>query len=153
MDENKSEKALTQEQSPAVQEAQALTELKRQFDALKAENADLLAAKKEYYEQVLNGNQAPVEEEKRDPKVIREEIAKKSGDLSNLDNAKLYVELDDAVQARGGQSIFLPSGRGVTPTADEENTARKFKQVLVECIEKSEGNPDRFNSELKSHMR
>lgn len=153
MDENKSEKALTPEQSPAVQEAQALMELKRQNDALKAENAELQAAKKEYYEAVLNGNPAPVEEEKRDPKVIREEIAKKSGDLTNLECAKLYVELDDAVQARGGQSIFLPVGKGVTPTADEERTAQKMKEVLVDCIQKADGNSDRFNSEFKSHMR
>lgn len=148
-----SEKTLTQDQSPAEKEAQVLIELKKQNDALLAQNAELQAAKTKYYDAVLNGQSEPTGVQSRTPKEIREEIAKKSADNTNLENAKLYLELNEAVKARGGQSIFLPVGKNVQITYDEAEGARKLEEALKLCVEAANGDPDRFNSELKSHMK
>lgn len=146
--------------NPETAEAQALSELKKQVDALTKKNNELQEAKSKYYDAVLNG--ASVTESAqpthRPIKEIRDDLIKGfDNNITNLDYCKLAVELDDAVRedaAKQGKedSAFLPHGEKVTPTVDEYNTAAKMNTVLKECIEAANGDPKRFNLELNSHI-
>lgn len=157
MEENQNnEQALDPQQNHAVEEAQALTEMKRRNSELEAENAQLQAAKKQYYDAVLNGQKA-------EPEVVklrtRQEIVKdmreaiQKGGVTNIEYAKLAVELNEACIAETGESCFLPKGRNVSPTADEVALSEKFPDFLKECLEAADGDPDVFNNEVERHTK
>lgn len=156
MEENQNnEQALDPQQNHAVEEAQALTEMKRRNSELEAENAQLQEAKKQYYDAVLNGQNA-------EPEVVklrtRQEIVKdmreaiKNG-VTNVKYAELAVELNEACIRETGESCFLPKGRNVSPTADEVALAEKFPAFLQECLEAADGDPDVFNNEVERHTK
>jgi len=151
----KSESVLTPE-TKQTQEAQTLTELAKKVHDLQSENADLREAKKKYYDTLLNGtpvsDDTPVEEY-RSAKEVREELVKTQANNTNLKNAELYVELNEAVIREGGQSVFLPRGKDVTPSYEEIELSERFPRILKECIEKAEGSPSIFNTEFQRHIR
>lgn len=158
VEENKT--SVTATPSPVAtdptKEAQALIELRKQVDDLKAENASYKKAQAEVYDKILNGGTPDSAEPGHRPiNEIRKELidGSKNG-IDNLHYAKLTIELDDALIADGQDSCFLPKGRmpngqSISPTADEVATATKFHNVINECIQESDGDPDRFNMELK----
>lgn len=153
-DELINEQAITQESSNVL-EAQALNELKKRNDALQAQNADLMAAKKMYYDSVING-QLPEESapKERTVKEIRDElVGKVEKGCTNLEYMTLAMELDDACIREEGQSCFLPKGKDVTVTADEVMLSEKFPRIIKECIETADGDPVIFDNELKRHMK
>lgn len=152
MKTNESAKATV---STDAQEAEATLKLKKRNEELEQENASLKEAKSKYYDVLLNSN-LPEEEEpkKRSSGEIRDELIKKSDEgCSNLDYWKLAIELDDACrEENNGQSCFLPRGNDVVPTADEYARADKVHDVMKECIELSDGDPNVFNMQLEKHM-
>lgn len=161
MDENEDKK--TNEPatpSPSVPdpvgEAQALSEMRGKVDSLEAENKALLEAKRKYYDAVLNkADPDSAESLKHRPiSEIRDELIRRSTDeISNLDYAKLVLEMDSALLDDGKDSCFLPHGKGVNPTADEYATAEKFHRVLQECVDEADGDPVNFNMALKKRSR
>lgn len=142
--------------SDPAEEAQALIELKKKLDEVTAQNEAYKKAQAEVYDKILNGGTADSAEPKHRPiKEIRADLIKGAGsEISNLDYAKLAIELDDALIADGDDSCFLPKGRmpngeAISPTVDEVATAQKFHSVIEECIQEADGDPARFNMELK----
>lgn len=146
--------------NPEVEAAQTLAELKNKVNILENENKNLREAKSKYYDVILNGatSDPVVEQKHRSIKEIRDDIIKGfENNISNLDYCKLAVELDDAIRddaADNGKidSAFLPKGKDVQITVDEYNTADKMNKVLKECIDQADGNPEKFNMALESHM-
>lgn len=155
------EKNLTNEQGLAasaadlVEEASALNEMSNKVRNLEAQNAELMAAKKKYYDTILNGGTV----EEVAPYRTRDEIRKElfsiedKDNMTNLDYAKLAVELDDACIREQGESCFLPKGKGVTPTVDERDVAVRMNAVLKECIEEADGDPHIFDQALQRRIR
>lgn len=142
--------------SDPTEEAQALIELKKKLDEATAQNEAYKKAQAEVYDKILNGGTADSAEPTHRPiKEIRADLIKGAGnEISNLDYAKLAIELDDALIADGEDSCFLPKGRmpngeAISPTVDEVATAQKFHSVIEECIQQADGDPSRFNMELK----
>lgn len=143
--------------NPAKLEAQALIDLRKENERLAKENAQLNEAKKDFYDRVLNGQEAGTDNGPK-PKSVEEcrkeliEVAKKGG--TNLEYCEKALELNEASIRETGESCFLPKGKQVkSPTADEIALAERFPKVIQECIDKSEGNPDAFNMQLKMHMK
>lgn len=151
MPDDKTKEQELPEQDSAVEEARKFSELKAENDKLKAQNADLQAAKEKYYDAILNHQEPP---EDNGPKVrSREEIRKELFDgkqRSNLEYAKLTVELDDACRREQGQSCFAPMNHEEGPTADELQKADKCRKILDESIKKADGDPEVFNSTWKT---
>lgn len=147
MEEN-IEKAITPEVTDLVQEAQALNEMSVKVRNLEAQNAELMAAKKKYYDQVLNGNTV---EESVPQFRTRDEIRKDlfgredKDNMSNLDYAKLTIELDDACIRETGESCFLPKGRNATPSYEEKDVAVRMHNALQSSIEQSNDDPREFD--------
>lgn len=162
MDETKNLNSETVPQSssnPELDQARTLTELKNQITNLENENKNLQEAKSKYYDAVLNGTSSPVAEKKhRSIGEIRGDLIKSlDHDVTNLDYCTLAVELDNAVREDAEKhnkmdSVFLPHGKDIQPTVDEYNTATKINSVLQDCIDKADGDPERFNMELSSRM-
>lgn len=159
-EELKTEGSVTATQTKAVsdptEEAQALIELKKKLDEATAQNEAYKKAQAEVYDRILNGGTADSTEPMHRPiKEIRADLIKGAGnEISNLDYAKLAIELDDALIADGEDSCFLPKGRmpngeAISPTVDEVATAQKFHSVIEDCIREADGDPARFNMELK----
>lgn len=131
-----------------VTEASTILELKNQLDGLIIENKRLTQAKHDYYDAVLNGTHV----EESAPKLrSRDEIRndlfgrEDKDNMTNLDYAKLAVELDDACIRENGESCFLPKGKGVTPTVDERDVAVRMNAALKDCIEQANDDPKEFD--------
>lgn len=148
------------EKSPS-EEAQAFKSMADQLEALKKENQDLLKAKKDYYDAVLNG-MAPADENvqtKRSAKEIRKDLCEASEKgCTNLEYMKLALELDDACIEEDGRSCFLPKGHDqngneIVPTATERETALRFHEVMKGCVDSANGDPDVFDVAFAQALR
>lgn len=152
--DEKSEQGLTSSTPDLVEEASALTEMSNKVRNLEAQNAELMAAKKKYYDAILNGN--TVEDngpQYRTRDEIRKDLFQGDKELSNLEYAKLVVELDDACIREEQESCFLPKGRNVTVTADERDVATRFHNCLVDCIEEADGDNEIFNQAMNRRIK
>lgn len=153
MEEN-NEQAVTQQGTDLLDEAQALNEMSKKVSTLEAQNAELMAAKKKYYDSILNGQSVEEVAPNRTRDEIRKELfGKDMQEMSNLEYAKLVVELDDACIREEGESCFLPKGKNVTPTSDERLTAERFHDCLVDCIEEADGNAEVFNQAMARRIK
>lgn len=147
------------EETSETDTAKAIENLKAQVDSLSAQNADLLKAKAEYYDKVLNSN--PPSEDKAVPskssKEIREDMIKavSNGRIpTNLEYCTLLYELDNAVREETGESAFVPKGSHVGDISPSEYaSADHISQVLGECIEGANGDPDTFNLLLSKRIK
>jgi len=145
-----------EQENPNTLEAQALTEMSNQLAQLKKENSDLQKAKSSYYDKLLNGGVIQPQEnapEQRSAETIREELRTKAKTNNNLENAKLYVELNDAVMREGGVSIFNPKGKDVIPSYEEATVAEVLPEILKQCIEIADGDPAVFLTEYNRRVK
>lgn len=143
--------------NPEAVEAQALTELKKRVEELSAENANLQQAKHDYYDAVLNGQKpsAPAEEKHRSIQEIRDDLVRGvENGISNLDYCRLILELDNENRRVNKESCFLPKGHNVGQISqDEYASADHLNDVLTDCIEKANGDPNAFNVYLARRIR
>lgn len=111
------------------------------YDELRAENKKLLNA-------IVNGQEVeqPKEPERRSTEEIREELF--NHEHSNLDYIKLSLELRENLIAEGKPDPFLPVGRQISPTREDEELANKAAQVYKECVEFADGDSELFTNEL-----
>lgn len=152
--EERNETALPASNSDLLDEAQALSEMSRKVKNLEAENAELLVAKRKYYDSILNGQTVEEVAQYRTLDEIRKDLFQPDRDeISNLDYAKLALELDDACIRETGQSCFIPVGTEVTPTVDEKDVAVRFHELLEQAIADSNGDRDTFNSILGRYIK
>ena len=145
-----------QKATDALAEAQALTEMSNKVKTLEAQNAELLAAKRKYYDTIINGNQ--VDEHTAQPKTakeIGEELAKikEKDSLTNLEYVTKSLELDEAVVRETGHSSFLPMGKGISPTADEESIAERYTKFMKQAVNEADGDPAVFNSIIERNVK
>ena len=106
------------------------------------------AERKRLLNMVVNGQTVDVPEEPkhRDIGVIRNELFNK--EHNNLDYVKLSLELRNALIAEGQPDPFLPVGRQISPTREDEEIAEKVAQVYQECVDFAEGDSELFTNEL-----
>lgn len=116
------------------------------YDALKAENKKLLDA-------VVNGQEIemPTQPTKRPVDEIREELF--NHEHNNLEYIKLSLELREALMSEGKPDPFIPVGKQVSPSREDEAIAEKVAQVYQECIDYAEGDSEVFTNELMRRTR
>ena len=114
----------------------------------KAEYEQSEAERKRLLNMVVNGQTVDVPEEPkhREINVIRNELFNK--EHNNLDYIKLSLELRNALIAEGQPDPFLPYGRQISPTREDEEIAEKVAQVYQECVDFAEGDSELFTNEL-----
>ena len=131
----------------------AINELKQnsvdrsKYDALKAENKKLL-------DSIVNGQEVNLEAQGptyRSVDEIREELF--NHEHSNLDYIKLALELRSTLMAEGKPDPFIPVGKQISPTREDEEVAAKCAQVYQECVDYAEGDSEVFTNELMRRTR
>lgn len=149
MDENKENVSGTEKSETAEDYISAINELKNKtvdrskYDALKAENKKLI-------ESLVNGQEvstAPTE--KVDVDALRKELFTKDNQMTNLEFASKTLKLRDALIAKGEQDPFLPYGEKIVPTTEDNECAMRVANVLKECIDYANGDPNVFTNELQ----
>lgn len=133
---------MTEDYLEAIKQLKENSVDRSKYDALKAENKKLLDA-------VVNGQEINVQEketQKRDVQTIREELFNK--EHNNLEYVTLSLELRNALIAEGKPDPFLPYGRQISPTREDEEIAEKVAQVYQECVDYAEGDSELFTNEL-----
>lgn len=126
---------------------EAIKNLKQNtVDKAKYEQSE--AERKRLLNMVVNGQTVDVPEEPkhREISVIRNELFNK--EHNNLDYIKLSLELRNALIAEGQPDPFLPYGRQISPTREDEEIAEKVAQVYQECVDFAEGDSELFTNEL-----
>ena len=126
---------------------EAIKNLKQNtVDKAKYEQSE--AERKRLLNMVVNGQTVDVPEEPkhREINVIRNELFNK--EHNNLDYIKLSLELRNALIAEGQPDLFLPYGRQISPTREDEEIAEKVAQVYQECVDFAEGDSELFTNEL-----
>lgn len=141
INEQGSENEMTGDYLEAIKNLKETTVDRSKYDALKAENKKLLDA-------VVNGQEVNVQQEsnKRDAQTIREELFNK--EHNNLEYVSLALELRNTLIAEGKPDPFLPYGRQISPTREDEEIAEKVAQVYQECVDFAEGDSELFTNEL-----
>ena len=130
----------------------AINELKQnsvdrsKYDALKAENKKLLNS-------IVNGQEVQLESQPKMRSVdeIREELF--NHEHSNLDYIKLALELRATLMAEGKPDPFIPVGKQISPTRQDEEIAEKCAQVYQECVDYADGDSEVFTNELMRRTR
>lgn len=126
---------------------EAIKNLKQNtVDKAKYEQSE--AERKRLLNMVVNGQTVDIPEEPkhREINVIRNELFNK--EHNNLDYIKLSLELRNALIAEGQPDPFLPYGRQISPTREDEEIAEKVAQVYQECVDFAEGDSELFTNEL-----
>ena len=116
------------------------------YDKLKADNKKLIDA-------LASGTQIDVVE----PKVsavdkinnLRTKLFGKGNNLDNLEYCKTAIELRDALIEKGERDPFLPFGHEVVATDSDYESANRVANVMRECIDYADGDPDIFTNELQ----
>ena len=131
----------TQDYLDAIKNLKQNSVDRQKYDELRAENKKLLNA-------IVNGQEIeqPKEPERRSTEEIREELF--NHEHSNLDYIKLSLELRENLIAEGKPDPFLPVGRQISPTREDEELAQKAAQVYKECVEFADGDSELFTNEL-----
>ena len=120
---------------------------KDDYDKLKADNKKLIDA-------LANGSQL---EGKVEPKIdavdkineLRKKLFSKVSNLDNLEYCKTAVELRDALIENGERDPFLPFGHEVVATESDYESANRVANVMRECIDYADGDPNIFTNELQ----
>jgi hypothetical protein len=131
----------TQDYLDAIKNLKQNSVDRSKYDELRAENKKLLNA-------IVNGQEVETskEPERRSTEEIREELF--NHEHSNLDYIKLSLELRENLIAEGKPDPFLPVGRQISPTREDEELANKAAQVYKECVDFADGDSELFTNEL-----
>lgn len=102
---------------------------------------------------VINGSGYETEQPKEtvDIQELRNSLFSKEAcdkGMTNLEFTKRALQLRSALLAAGETDPFLPVSRSFAPTAEDREQAELAATVYQECIDKANGDPTVFQSEL-----
>ena len=128
-----------------IKELKNSTVSKAKYEKLEAENKKLLST-------LLEGGEldtAVATPEKRTSSEIRKDLFGENCDnLTNLQIAKLAVELREAVLDEGGIDPFVPQGHKILAENSDFAAAEKVAEAFQHCIEYADGDNEVFTNEL-----
>ena len=135
----------------AIKELKEKSVDRSEYEKLKAENRKLL-------DSIINGGPESSEEtpktySKEEIQNMRKELFDPDKDFTNLEYMKRVLELRDALLANGEDDPFLPHGKQISPTKEDEERAEISAQVFRECVEYAEGDSEAFTNELMRRTR
>lgn len=130
---------------------EALKEIKKnsvprsEYDRVVAERNKIFAAYANGEREEQPEKQTPV-----DVDALRKDIL--SGELPNLEYAEKVIALRNELIAQGQRDPFLPYGKDVYPTMEDEAEAQAVADALEDCIEAANGDSAIFTNELQRIM-
>lgn len=128
-----------------IKQLKQTTVPKTELEKLQAENKKLLNT-------LLEGGEleaAATAPQKRSSDEIRKELFSDGADgLTNLQVAKLAVELREAILDEGGIDPFVPQGSKIVAEDSDFVAADKMAEALKSCIEYANGDNEVFTNEL-----
>ena len=134
-----------------VDPIEALREIKKnsvprsEYDRVVAERNKIFAAYANGEREEQPEKQTPV-----DVDALRKDIL--SGELPNLEYAETVIALRTELIAQGQRDPFLPYGKDVYPTMEDEAEAQAVADALEDCIEAANGDSAIFTNELQRIM-
>lgn len=134
-----------------VDPIEALREIKKnsvprsEYDRVVAERNRIFAAYANGEREEQPEKQTPV-----DVDALRKDIL--SGELPNLEYAEKVIALRNELIAQGQRDPFLPYGKDVYPTMEDEAEAQAVADALEDCIEAANGDSAIFTNELQRIM-
>lgn len=140
----------TQDYISAINEIKANSVDKQTYLKLKDENRKLLNS-------LVSGQgleqSDTVKEEPVDINDLRQKLfGSKHKDYTNLEFVTNALKLREALIEKGEMDPFVPCGSKITPNDEDFTKAQKVAQVLQECVDYANGNPDVFVDELKRNI-
>ena len=134
-----------------VDPIEALREIKKnsvprsEYDRVVAERNKIFAAYANGEREEQPEKQTPI-----DVDALRKDIL--SGELPNLEYAEKVIALRNELIAQGQRDPFLPYGKDVYPTMEDEAEAQAVADALEDCIEAANGDSAIFTNELQRIM-
>jgi len=126
--------------------------LKDQQTADKATIEKLKADNKRLVNDFVNGQKDDVAQEviptQEEIAKLRESLFGPNAENNNLESAKKYLELREAVIKANGYDPFVPVSSQQNPTPANYEVADRVATVLKECIEIANGSNEVFTAEL-----
>lgn len=117
---------------------------KADYDKLRQEKSDLLKA-------FVNGEQLP--EGSKEPEETIRELRKglfgEDHNLTNLEFVEKSLKLRQQIMEAGGTDPFLPIGYNITPSEEDVRASARVAQVMQDCIDYAQGDPQAFTNELQ----
>lgn len=117
---------------------------KEDYEKLRQEKADILKA-------FVNGEQLP--EGSKPPeetiKELRKDLFAGDHNLTNLEFVQKSLQLRKQIIENGGTDPFLPVGYNITPSEEDVRAAARVAQVMQDCIDYAQGDPQAFTNELQ----
>lgn len=104
----------------------------------------------ELYDKILNGEKVVKDDIKDKPSVdkLREELYGGKVSLDDLTYISKTLELRKALMEEGKPDPFLPKGKKITPTHEDEESAIRLAEGLQHCVDYAEGDNDLFLKEI-----
>jgi len=130
---------------------EALKEIKKN-SVPRSEYDRVVAERNRIFTAYANGEreEKPAESTPVDVDALRHDIL--SGELSNLEYAEKVLTLRNELIAQGQRDPFLPYGKDVYPTMEDEAEAQAVADALEDCIEAANGDSAIFTNELQRIM-
>lgn len=149
VNENQVESGSSTDYINAIKELKKNSVSKEEYAKLQAENKSLVEA-------LIDGGQVTVEQEQPEtPDIAELRQAMNEEGLSNLEYTSRALALRDAVIEQQGPEadpfVGLPS-KNYTPTADDYAKAQKVADILQDCVNKADGDPEVFNGYLNASI-
>ena len=138
---------MTQDYLDAIKDLKQNSVDRSKYDQLRAENKKLL-------DSIVNGTeiaQAEQQPQARSVDEIRDELF--NHEHNNLEYVKLALELRNTLMAEGKPDPFIPVGKQISPTREDEEIAAKCATIYQECVDYAEGDSEVFTNELMRRTR
>ena len=138
---------MTPDYLAAIKELKQNSVDRNQYEQLKAENKKLL-------ESIVNGQELDIKAQepvRRSVSDIREDLF--HHEHNNLDYVKLALELRTTLMSEGKPDPFIPVGKQISPTREDEQIAEKCAQIYQECVDYANGDSEVFTNELMRRTR
>ena len=130
---------------------EALKEIKKN-SVPRSEYDRVVAERNRIFTAYANGEreEQPEKQTPVDVDALRKDIL--SGELPNLEYAEKVIALRNELIAQGQRDPFLPYGKDVYPTMEDEAEAQAVADALEDCIEAANGDSAIFTNELQRIM-
>lgn len=128
----------------AIKEMKANSVSKDAYIKLQAENKKLLESL--IQGETLEVPKAAAPEEKVDLEALREHLSEAE---SPIDYCKTSLKLHEETLKQKGYNDYLPNGKKIRPTKEDEEKAELFIQNIKECIDYADGDDQLFIQELQ----
>lgn len=138
------------------EQEQKLKELESKIGKLENDNAELQKSNEELSKKILESNTEIVNVEDERKKRI-EANKKKLGSIdmlhpiTDLEFAKTTLELRKDILEESGEDVFLPNNNAIIKDSDKKS-AQKVADILQECVDESNGDPNIFKAHLKTAL-